>query len=119
MKISKTISLGIISEKKALNYLIKNGLKFITKNYKCYFGEIDLIMQDYTTLVFIEVRLRYNKYYGNAIESIDSKKQKKLLKSATHYLQKYNLTDKIDCRFDVIGFSSNSIDWIKDAFSYE
>ena len=113
------LSLGFISEKEACHYLQSKGLKLITQNYRCAHGELDLIMQDNDVLVFIEVRLRSHRHYGDAFESIDSRKQQKLLKSATHYLQKHRLLDKIDCRFDVIGFSNNTIEWIKDAFSYE
>jgi putative endonuclease len=111
--------LGFTSEQQACNFLEKKGLKLVAQNYHCSFGEIDLIMQENDLLVFIEVRLRTHKEYGNALESIDSRKQQKLLKSAMHYLQKHHLLDEVDCRFDVIGFSNNTIEWIKDAFSYE
>ncbi len=114
-----TLSSGFISEQQACNFLKNKGLKLITHNYRCLYGEIDLIMQENDVLVFIEVRLRNHKDYGNALESIDSRKQQKLLKSAMHYLQKHHLLDEVDCRFDVIGFSNNTIEWIKDAFSYE
>jgi putative endonuclease len=113
------LSLGLRSEKEACNFLQTKGLKLISSNYHCPFGEIDIIMKEGDVLVFIEVRLRSHIIYGSALESIDSRKQQKLLKSATHYLQKHQLLDKIDCRFDVIGFSNSSIEWIKDAFSYE
>lgn len=113
------LSSGLLSEKQACDFLKTKGLRLITKNYRCLYGEIDLIMQENDTLVFIEVRLRSHMDYGTALESIDSRKQQKLLKSATHYLQKHHLIDKIDCRFDVVGFSNSTIDWIKDAFSYE
>jgi putative endonuclease len=113
------ITTGIISEKEALNFLVNRGLRLLAQNYHCIYGELDLIMQEGDVLVFVEVRLRSHKDYGDAFESIDSTKQQKLLKSATHYLQKHRLLDKIDCRFDVIGFSNNAIEWIKDAFSYE
>lgn len=111
--------LGFASEQQACNFLKTKGLRLVAQNYRCSFGEIDLIMQDNDVLVFIEVRLRNHKEYGNALESIDSRKQQKLLKSAMHYLQKHHLLDEVDCRFDVIGFSNNTIEWIKDAFSYE
>ncbi len=111
--------LGFASEQQACNFLKNKGLKLITQNYRSPFGEIDLIMQEKDVLVFVEVRLRSYTDYGTALESIDSRKQQKLLKSAVHYLQKHHLLDKMDCRFDVIGFSNNTLEWIKDAFSYE
>lgn len=110
---------GQAIEQQACNLLSAKGLSLITKNYRCPFGEIDLIMRDGNELVFVEVRLRTNTDYGSAVESINYTKQQKLLKSATHYLQKNRLIDQIDCRFDVIGFSNSNIEWIKDAFSYE
>jgi putative endonuclease len=110
---------GQLVEKKARDFLQANGLKFITQNYYCRFGEIDLIMIDGDELVFIEVRLRTHLDYGSAIESINYPKQKRLLATATHYLQKHPAHSAMNCRFDVMGFSGNDIDWIKDAFSYE
>lgn len=112
-------TVGHPSEEKACHFLQKQGLTLLTKNYRCVFGEIDLVMQDNSILVFIEVRFRAYTAYGDTFESIDGRKQEKLLKSATHYLQKKHLIDKIDCRFDVVGLTNHSIDWIKDAFSYE
>jgi len=114
--LSKT-QIGRDKEQSALKYLQKQGLELIEQNYYCPFGEIDLIMLERDEIVFIEVRTRSYTYYGNAIESIDHIKQQKLLQSATYYLQTKNLIDRINCRFDVIGFSSHNIDWIKDAFS--
>ncbi len=111
--------LGDQNEQVAMAYLQTKGLKFVTKNYHCPFGEIDLIMLDQDEIVFIEVRSRKNNDFGSAIESVDHFKQLKLLKSATHYLQKNQLLDSTNCRFDVVGFSHHHIDWIKDAFSYE
>ncbi len=113
------LSLGLRSEHEAGQFLQTKGLKPIINNYRCPYGEIDLIMQEGDVLVFIEVRSRNQQHYGGALESIDRRKRQKLLKSVNHYLQKHQLLDKIDCRMDVIGFSNNAIEWIKDAFSYE
>jgi putative endonuclease len=110
---------GLMKEQSAMQYLQTQGLTYVTKNYRCPFGEIDLIMLDQDEIVFIEVRFRSSSHYGSAIESVDEFKQRKLLKSATHFLQKKNLLDTTPCRFDIVGFSKDNIDWIKDAFSYE
>jgi putative endonuclease len=111
--------LGLMAEENACVFLQARGFHLITRNYRCPFGEIDLIMQDGEEIVFIEVRSRTHKNPNDAIESIDQLKQKKLLKSAIHFLQKRNQLDKVICRFDVVGFSGTQIKWIKDAFSYE
>lgn len=106
---------GNQAEQQAQRYLQQQGLTSVTANYRCRGGEIDLIMQDRTTLVFIEVRLRTHPGFGGALASIDYKKQQRLQLAAQHYLQKNKWTGP--CRFDVIGMDGkNHIDWIKDAF---
>lgn len=79
-------------------------------------------MQDAATLVFVEVRFRYNsRNYGGAIESVNYAKQNKLIKAAYVYLQQKKIMEKMPCRFDVIALSSKltnpQVEWIKNAFS--
>jgi len=122
--------IGNRAETHALNYLLDQGLKLLQRNYNCKCGELDLIMTENNIIVFVEVRSRKNSYYGSGAESIDFRKRKKLLASATHFLQNKRMLDEI-CRFDVIsichGQSSNvnsvenkseklTINWIQDAF---
>lgn len=120
-KHSPTQKLGLKGERIALNFLLERNLIFITKNYFTPFGEIDLIMQDDKTLVFIEVRYRQFMQYARSRESIDLYKQKKIIRSASFYLQK-NPTWK-PCRFDVVAIQTTAfykeIDWIKDAFQVQ
>jgi len=109
-------SKGVIAEKKALNYLIEQGLILLHQNYYCRFGEVDLIMLDQETLVFIEVRYRKNGQFGGALASINKSKQRKIIKTANHYLMQ--LTSEPYCRFDAIALNdteSNPL-WIKNAF---
>ena len=83
----------------------------------CRFGEIDLIMRDGTTLVFIEVRMRANEMFGGAAASITPAKQAKLLRTARHYLS--GLNSEPSCRFDALllsGINGQKIEWIKNAF---
>ncbi len=115
-------SAGAHAEARAETFLLQQGLVKRAKNYRCKLGEIDLIMQHdtahETTLVFIEVRLRTHTGFANAAESVTHRKQQKIIKTAQYYLQQYGLTDKANCRFDVIAFSDNgNPEWIKDAFS--
>ena len=108
---------GLEAEKLAATFLTNNGLKLVMQNYHCRFGEIDLIMTDAKTLVFIEVKLRTSSQFGGAAASITPQKQQKLSLTAQHYLQKTN--DKNACRFDVILMQKadiNAIEWIKNAF---
>lgn len=113
---------GELAEARAETFLVQQGLVKRAKNYRCKLGEIDLIMQHdtahETTLVFVEVRLRTHTGFANAAESVTIRKQQKIIKTAQYYLQQYGLTDKANCRFDVIAFSDNGKpEWIKDAFS--
>jgi putative endonuclease len=111
-------SAGAVAEELAAIFLQKQGLVIRAKNYRCKLGEIDLIMQHADTLVFIEVRLRTHQAFAKAAESVTIRKQQKIIKTAQYYLQQYQLTDKVNCRFDVVAFGENSTpEWIKDAFS--
>jgi putative endonuclease len=119
LDIFNTTQLGAIAEQKACIFLQAKGLRLVTRNYHSPYGEIDLIMQDKDEIVFIEVRSKKQSYYGSAIESIDKIKQRKVLKSASYYLQRHKVLHTTNCRFDVIGCSPTTIEWIKDAFADE
>ena len=108
---------GVLAEEQACQYLEKNGLKLLLRNYRCGMGEIDLIMRDKNDVVFVEVRKRTHTDFASAIESVTKGKQRKIIKTAVHYLQKQNWFDKVQSRFDVIGISHDQVEWIKDAFS--
>lgn len=106
-------------EKLVSSYLEQRGLKLITSNYRCKFGEVDLIMSDEDVLVFIEVRYRKKSDYGDGVATVDRFKRNKIKKAAVHYLQKNDLYDEVPCRFDVVSVSGGlqkKISWIKDAF---
>ena len=109
-------SKGVIAEKKALTYLLGQGLILLHQNYYCRFGEVDLIMQEQDTLIFIEVRYRKNGHFGGALASISQSKQRKIIKTASHYLTQ--LTSEPYCRFDAIALddSDNTPLWVKGAF---
>lgn len=107
---------GFEAEKLAATFLINHGLKLVTQNYHCRFGEIDLIMMHAKTLVFIEVRLRSNQLFGNAGTSITAQKKQKLILTAQHYLQTYG---ESQCRFDAVLMSklnTENIEWVQNAF---
>ncbi|NOQ81719.1 MAG: YraN family protein [Methylophaga sp.] len=113
------LSTGQQAELWASNYLQQQGLILVTKNYHCRRGEIDLIMQDNQTLVFIEVRYRKSARFGSALESVNYKKQEKIIFTAEHYLLQ-NKQDFSSYRFDVVAISPEQhtpkITWLKDAF---
>lgn len=111
-----TAGSGARAEQLAAAFLQQQGLRLLEKNYRCRFGEIDLILQDGQTLVFVEVRLRSNPAFGGAAASITPSKQAKLLRTARHYLSGKPLPS---CRFDVIllaGLDGQQVEWLKNAF---
>lgn len=93
--------LGKLGEDNAVKYLKKNGYKIIQRNYRCKFGEIDIIAQKKHVLVFIEVKTRQTINFGHPIEAITTTKQKHIYKTATHFLLNNKITYK-DVRFDAI-----------------
>lgn len=111
------LEIGQQAELVACHFLEKKGLKLLAKNYRCKLGEIDLIMLDQNDVVFVEVRARSSDDFGGAVESVTKTKQRKVIKTATHFLLAQKWLDKVECRFDIIGITQNQIDWIKDAFS--
>ena len=127
------MKIGAQAELAAADYLTRHGLQLVVQNYRCRFGEIDLILKHGDTLVFAEVRLRNNKNYGGAAASIDSHKQHKLISTAQHYLTR--LAHIPPCRFDAVlmkypvasamspdpdlpvKFLDSDFEWIRNAFS--
>ncbi len=110
---------GQEAETRAAHFLQTQGLILVQRNFRCKLGEIDLIMKDQSTLVFVEVRLRSNRFFTQAAESVNWQKQRKLINAAQFYLQQHKLVDAVPCRFDVIAIENNAINpsnWIKNAF---
>lgn len=109
---SKSKHTGNLAELTARTYLEQSGLKFIQQNFHSRFGEIDLIMQDNDTVVFVEVKKR-KQGINHALESITLSKQKKLVLTAQYYLLKAQ--KEINCRFDVIAIDANNqVEWHKN-----
>ncbi len=117
---SPTQNKGFEAEQIACQFLQKNGLRCVTRNFWTPFGEIDLIMEDNQTRIFVEVRFR-KFHYTSAIESIDKAKQKKLTRTASAYLQRFP-TWKFT-RLDIVAIGQTDkeyqIRWIKDAFQVQ
>lgn len=102
-------AVGSDFEQKARIFLEKQGLKFLEANqtFKC--GELDLIMQQGQTIVFVEVRHRKNNRFGSAVESIDYRKQQKWQNAANQWLAKrHQSLETADCRFDVVAFEGDN-----------
>ena len=109
-------------ESAARRFLQRKGLRFVEGNFRSRFGEIDLIMRDGDALVFVEVRHRRSARFGTAAETVDRRKQRRLIRTAEYYLRRHPALAERPCRFDVIASSTQEgrIDrWIQDAFIVE
>ena len=119
---SPTRALGQALESIANNYLDARGLSLITRNFQCKLGEIDLIMRDANTLVFVEVRYRKSERFGRAVETVNRRKQRKLIRTALLYLNIHRLSQSTPCRFDILGITMHAdgktlcFDWRQNAF---
>ena len=116
-----TRNTGEVTELLAANYLVQQGLVIQKKNLYSRMGEIDVIMKDDETLVFIEVKYRSSTNFGGAISAVSVKKQQKIKQTAAFYLQQCGLNEyNTPCRFDVIALQGNisnpEITWLKNAF---
>lgn len=107
---------GAAAEQRARTWLESRGLKLRESNYRCRWGEIDLVMEDGDMLVFVEVRYRNSMRYGGAIDSIDARKRRRLCRAAADYLARQR-GRQWSSRFDVVALGPDDrIDWIADAF---
>jgi len=118
--------LGNYGEEIAQAYLLKNNYVIITKNYRVgRSSEIDIIARDDEYICFIEVKTRSSTFFGLPSESVNKKKQQKIIYMAEIYLLNTNLTEQ-NIRFDIVEVLVNknveklelvNINLIKDAFS--
>lgn len=109
---------GEQAENIAYHFLQQKNMSLLERNFTCRHGEIDLIMRDHNTLVFIEVRMRSNRHFGFAEETVQQKKRTKIIRSAAYFLQTHGHWFQYPSRFDVIAVdAAHEVHWIQDAFS--
>jgi len=106
---------GAAAEAQAAEFLAKQGLRLIERNFRVRGGEIDLICRDGATVVFVEVRLRRRADFGGAAASITSVKRSRLIMAARHWLARHG--HECACRFDCVLMDGDHIEWLRDAFS--
>jgi putative endonuclease len=115
----KRKKLGERGEEIAVSFLKKNRYRILCRNYRCRFGEIDIIARHKKTLSFIEVKTRSSKSYGVPQESIHPQKQRKISMVALEFIQRYKLEDR-EARFDVVTvqflLDRYEVDLIENAF---
>lgn len=107
---------GKHGEARALAYLEREGCALVQKNYRTRFGEIDLIMQQGNTLVFVEVRYRSKMDFGGAAASITPIKKRRMVSAAEQFLMSYSSPPP--CRFDVIALDGERITWLKNVIQF-
>lgn len=120
-------SIGQQAENACCDYLQQQGLTLLDRNFRGSRGEIDLVMKEHDTVVFIEVRFRKHQQFGGAIESLTQKKRQRVISTAELYMQQN--TRLKQARIDVVAMSQTlqndthsvteaeyTFDWIKNAF---
>lgn len=103
--------------------LQRAGLVPVARNYTCRYGEIDLVMRDAATLVFVEVRYRRSggtSRYGDGADSIGANKRARLQRAAAMFLAQHPAFADAACRFDVVAIAGDGpgaqVDWLRNAF---
>lgn len=109
---------GARYEDVALAHLERAGLTLLARNFACRHGEIDLVMQDGDVVVFVEVRYRRRRGFGDGIDSITAAKRAKLARAAAVYLSAHPRLAERACRFDAIAIGGDDAapDWRQNAF---
>lgn len=105
-------TVGAAAETLAADYLMRQGLTIVARNFRTRAGELDLVARDGRTLVFVEVRMRRSASHGGAVESITAQKRRRLVAAANGYLAM--LGREPPCRFDAILLRSldpSTIEW--------
>lgn len=114
------LKIGRSGEESAERFLCSKGMQVVERNYRCPQGEIDLVMRDGDTLVFVEVRRRASTSYGSPAETVAAPKQRKLIAAAQHFLLSQKISSRQALRFDVVGIVASgkgeTVDWIANAF---
>ncbi len=119
----ETITTGRAGEVLAAQFLKGKGYKILDKNYRKRFGEIDIVARDGNFLVFVEVKTRKSKLFGEPYEAVDFRKQKQLIKIAQDYINTKGYHDQ-PARFDIVSILLNKkespkVELIKNGFSLE
>ncbi|MDH5365969.1 MAG: YraN family protein [Cyclobacteriaceae bacterium] len=113
---SDKIKIGAKGEKLAATYLQNKGYKIVTLNYRYKHSEIDIIAQNENIVVFVEVKTRSSKNFGNPEEAVNDKKERKVIEGAENYIFENNWQGRI--RFDIIAIDlkTDEIIHFEDAF---
>lgn len=107
-------------EQMAVRYLETEGYEILERNYRCRFGEIDIVAKDgrgdNASLVFVEVKYRSSLQFGSPFEAVNLKKQRTIIQTAKYYMKERTIGTDMGIRFDVVGILGRDIKLIKNAF---
>ncbi|MEO1574113.1 MAG: YraN family protein [Pseudomonadota bacterium] len=120
MSASPTARSGKRREDEALAHLERHGLVLLARNYSCRIGEVDLVMRDDDTTVFVEVRYRRSAAHGGALASISRAKAWRVARAAQVYQKAVRAPADAPIRFDVVAIdgSPGQLRWLKAAFEF-
>jgi putative endonuclease len=112
---------GRLWESRAAAYLERQGLTILARGYRCRVGEIDLVCRDGAGLVIVEVRARASDALCSAVESIGTRKRRRIVQATRHWLMRHAAWQAAAIRFDVVAFDSIDtpeprLAWIRNAF---
>ena len=125
---NRDMKIGIANDHSAVDmkneiveYLESLGYHILVRNFRCRFGEIDLIAKQDDTYIFIEVKYRTGRTAGDPTSAVDGKKQKKISKTADYYRMLHQIPMDVPCRFDVVTVTADAnsawqVDWLPAAF---
>jgi putative endonuclease len=113
------VALGKIGEDLACAELVRQGYEIVARRYRDRGGELDIIARDGATLVFIEVKLREGRDFGDAAEAVTRRKQRRIAALARDFIVRHHLPE-CPCRFDVVaihlGEGAPAIEVYQNAF---
>lgn len=117
--VSRHLELGREGEERARGFLARRGYRILCRNYRCTYGEVDIIASRGGCLIFCEVKTRSAGDMAEALEAVDARRRRRMAMAAAHYLSRRGTADAF-CRFDVIALLKREGMWriehVKDAF---
>ncbi len=109
---------GSIHEARAADWMKQAGYQILARNFRCRFGEIDIIAKKDGCISFVEVKYRSSDSHGSPQEAVDFRKQQRISNAASYYLYTRRCLMDTPCRFDVAAVSGEEIRLIENAFPY-
>ncbi len=113
-----TYQKGSYYEVLAAEELERQGYTILERNFRCKYGEIDIIAQDGKYLAFVEVKYRSTYGAGDPTEAVDFRKIQKISFTATYYMMKKKIPETTPMRFDLVSILGDKVNLIKNAFDY-